>query len=111
MRGHLDARRRRQPGRPLPTADAADAFDVGHDVVAGPSGEGRRHGLWTGEVLADLDRAGNLTGDLGAAGVVVVADRLLDSVNALAVERPATPNSLRPGQRLVVVDHQRDVIR
>src|ERR1700730_13260554 len=91
-----------------PTAHAADASRIRHDVVACPGGERLDHGLRSVEVLTDLHRYGERSRDRRIARVIVVTDRLLEPGNAFAFEGASAADRLGHRQRLVVIDGQSD---
>ena len=109
MRRHLDAVRGGERRGAQPAGDAADAFEIGHDVIGGASRERRRHGVAFGKVLPDLDRGLELAHERGIAGIVVMADRLFQPINAFLIERAAAFERLGEAERLVVIDHDRDL--
>ena len=92
-----------------PPGDAADTFEVGHDVIGGAGRERHGHGRAFGKILSDLDRRLELAHERCVAGVVVVADRLLQPKNAFLIERAAAFERLREAERLIVVDHHGDL--
>jgi hypothetical protein len=69
-------------------------------------GQRMRHHARAREVLADLHRRRDRGGQLRAARVIVVAQRLLDPVQPFAVERAAALQRLGRAQRLVVIGHE-----
>ena len=62
------------------------------------------------EVLADLQRQVERLGDLGVAAKIVVADRLFQPGHALGLQRATARQGVVDDKRLVVVDHQLDVV-
>ena len=107
---HFDVARRGDARGLLPAGDAADAPGVRHHEIAGAGVERLGHRLGAVEVLADLDRQCEFADERRVAGEVVVADRLLDPIDAFMGERPAAFERLRHRERLVVVDHDGDIV-
>ena len=110
MRRHRHAVRGGERRGAQPAGDAADAFEIGHHVVAAlassaacmPAGSEKFSPIWIG-VSSSRTSARR-------AGVVVVADRLFQPVDVFAIERAAAFSASSSAERLVVVDHQRDVV-
>src|SRR5439155_7726100 len=57
------------------------------------------------KILADLNRRLKLAREHRIAGVIVMADGLLEPINAFPIESVAALARLRQSERLVVVDH------
>ena len=95
-------------GGPLPAGDAADALEIGHDIVAGARFESARHGRALGKILSELQRGFELARQRGIAGMVVMPDRLLQPIDGFPIERAPTLARLGEAERLIVVDHDGD---
>src|SRR6516162_4805310 len=110
MGGNLNASRARHRSGAQPAADAADAHEIGHDVIAGTGADRLVKDARPVEIFAKLHRLLELADKLRIAGEVVVDDRLLEPVKALIVERVAPRQRIAEREPLVEIDHELDVM-
>ena len=75
---------------------------------AGIGGKRRRHGGRLGKIFADLDRRCEFARQSGVARVIVVADRLLEPKDVLAVEHAAAAQRFGGAEQLIIIDHDGD---
>ena len=110
MRRHFDAVNGGQLRGLPPAGDAADAFEIGHHVIgracsiaaAIAAGSEKFSPIWIGDF--------ELAREPGGAGIVVVADRLLQPIDVFRIERAAARQRLVHVERLIVVDHQMHIV-
>ena len=80
----------RHRGGAQPAAHAANAHEIGHDVIPGAGADRLIENARPVEVFAELHRRPKLA-ELRVAGKIVVDDRLLEPVEGLIVERGTAP--------------------
>src|SRR5262245_22148544 len=108
VRGHWNAGGAGDRRRAQPTADAANAHEGWHDVVARAGKHRLIQQARTIEVLAELDRSLQLACKLRVARNIVVGRGFLEPVETLVVEIVTSHERVTERQALVEVAHELD---
>ena len=92
-----------------PSGDAADLHQIRHDEVAGAGGDGFGKAARKPPVLAGLNRDRRLAAHRRKPLKILLRHRLLDPVQVVGRKPRDAADGLGGIERLVEVDHQRDV--